>query len=94
MPTNRDFQPLALCFQALDVLIASGEPNCIPLAEHAIDEFLQLQNDPNVRTGDLRILEQELDEVLRTAQGKSRQFIFLLGDYLAAKRKELNPEND
>jgi hypothetical protein len=90
--TNRDFPPLAACLQTLEVLINNGGPNAIGLAEKAIDAFLEREPDLNRRTGDLHVLEQELDKIWKAAKGPSLDFVNTISDYTAKKMRELQPE--
>jgi hypothetical protein len=90
--SNRDFRPLGDCLKTLEVLIKSGNPNGVALAENAIDEFLEREDDKNRRTGHLHILEQELDKIWKGTSGRSRDFLNIISDYTARKMRELKAE--
>ena len=90
--TNRDFPPLSSCLQTLEVLISKGDIGGVGLAEEAIDEFLGWQDDLNVRSGDLHVLEQELITLLQKTTGDSHEFVNLVCDYVESRRRDLQPD--
>jgi hypothetical protein len=91
-PATLESSPLNRCMQTLGVLIKEGDVNGIALAERAINEFLQRQPNLDQRTGHLHILEQEIDRVWKVSRGASLDFVNLIGDYLRAKHRELQPD--
>ncbi len=90
--TNRDFPPLAACLQKIEILVRNPSQGGIVLAENAIDEFLEREPDLNRRTGDLHVLEQELDTIWKGVKGSSLDFVNVISDYAAKKMRELQPD--
>jgi hypothetical protein len=77
--------PINKCMTTLRLLIADGNPRCIPGAESAIDELIAAHDAPQRGVGALRALEEELTPIWNFATGKQLYFANVLFDYIAAR---------
>jgi hypothetical protein len=82
--------PLEKCMQTLNVLIAQGDSNGIPLAEKAINEFIAAHDGPHRQTGGLHVLEQELTPVWRKAEGAQLDFANVVIEYVDNRMRGLS----
>jgi hypothetical protein len=83
--------PLKKCLQTLDILVRSGDVNGIPLAEKAIDEFLNAHDNPQGQSGALNVLDGELVAMRQQLPptGASADFMETIFSFIDKKMKEL-----
>jgi hypothetical protein len=81
--------PIKKCMTTLRLLIADGNPHCIPGAESAIDELIAVHDAPQQGVRALHALEEELTPIWNFASGKQLHFVNVLFDYIAARIRGL-----
>ena len=82
--------PLEKCRATLLALIRVGDPNGLPLAEKAIDEFVASHVGGNRQTDAILKLQTELEPSARGAVGAHHIFIETVYDYTEAKLRALH----
>jgi hypothetical protein len=78
---------LADCVSLLRLLIARGDPKGIPVAEGAIDEYLEMA-PVSARGSGLRILQQDAWDLHDAGVGVQRSFAGTVDAYIARKLAE------
>jgi hypothetical protein len=78
---------LADCQVILRRLIAKGDPSAIPLAESAIDEYLEVTPGIARRSG-LRLLQQDALDQHGAVVGVQRSFAETVNSYIERKLME------
>jgi hypothetical protein len=78
---------LETCLEILRRLIAKGDPNGIPLAERAIDEYLDA-TPPSARKSGLRLIQQDVLVPYNAVVGVQRSFAETVNIYIEKKLTE------
>jgi hypothetical protein len=75
------------CLDILRRLTAKGDPNCIPLAERAINEYLDV-TPPKARKSGLRLIQQDVLVQHNAVAGVQRSFAETVNAYIDKKLTE------
>jgi hypothetical protein len=75
------------CLDILRRLIAKGDPNGIPLAEWAINEYLDV-TPPSARKSGLRLIQQDVMVQHDAVVGVQRSFAETVNAYIERKLAE------
>jgi hypothetical protein len=75
------------CLGILRRLIAEGDPNCIPLAERTINEYLDV-TPPSARKSGLRLIQQDVLVQHNAVVGVQRSFAETVNAYIDKKLME------
>jgi hypothetical protein len=75
---------LETCSDLLRRLIAKGDMNGIPLAERAINEYLDA-TAPMARMSGLRLIQEDVLVLRDAVQGDQRQFADAMNSYIEKK---------
>jgi hypothetical protein len=78
---------LDTCKDILRRLIVTGDPNGIPLAERAIEEYLDV-TPPNARKSGLRLIQQDVLVPYNAVVGVQRSFAETVNAYIEKKLAE------
>ena len=72
------------CVAILRRLIAKGDPNGIPLAERAVNEYWNVTLE-NARKSGLRLVQQDVLDQRNAVLGAQRDFAQAVNDYIEKK---------
>jgi hypothetical protein len=75
---------LDTCLGILRQLIAKGDPDDIPLAEQAINEYWDVTLEKARKSG-LRIIQQDVLDLRNAVVGAHRDFAQAVNDYIEKK---------
>ena len=78
---------LQTCRDILRRLIAKGDPNGIPLAERAINEYLDV-TPPGARKSGLRLIQEDVLVQYNAVVGVQRSFAETVNAYIERKLTE------
>ncbi|OKO71781.1 hypothetical protein AC629_38910 [Bradyrhizobium sp. NAS80.1] len=78
---------LSTCQGILRRLIAKGDPNAIPLAERAINEYLEV-TPSGARKSGLRLIQQDVLVQYNAVVGVQRSFAESVNAYIETKLAE------
>jgi len=78
---------LTTCLDILRRLIAKGDPNGVPLAERAINEYLDV-TPPNARKSGLRLIQQDVLVQRNAVVGVQCSFAETVNAYIERKLSE------
>lgn len=78
---------LDTCLNILRRLIAKGDPNAIPLAERAINEYLDA-TPPTARKSGLRLIQEDVVAQYNGAVGVQRSFAETVNAFIEKKLAE------